>query len=115
MPGQGAVSRSKVSGSGQILLAALDFRVEKLFHAAATHAHKVVVVLAFVELEHRFARFEVVALQQSGLLELGQHTALAVPPPAPPAQASASSGAHLIIRNANPAPARLIPWNAAAV
>ena len=32
-----------------------------------------VVVLSFIQLEDRLARFEVVTLQQAGLLELGQH------------------------------------------
>ena len=55
------------------VLAALDFGVEKLFHAPAVHAHQVVVVLAFVEFVHRLARLEVAAREQAGLLELHQH------------------------------------------
>lgn len=55
------------------LLATLDLGVVEFFHAAAIDADQVVVMLAFIELENGFAGFEVVARQQSRLLELGQH------------------------------------------
>ena len=55
------------------LLPPFDFGVVELFDSAALHAHKMIVVLPFVQLEHRFAGFEVVADEQSRLLELRQH------------------------------------------
>ena len=45
-------------------LAPLDLGVVELLDAAALEAHQVVVVLALVELEHRLAGFEVVALSR---------------------------------------------------
>ena len=55
------------------MLALLDLRVEELLHPATTQAHQVVMVLAFVELEHRLAGFKVAARQQARLFELHQH------------------------------------------
>jgi hypothetical protein len=54
-------------------LALLDLRVVELLDATAFEAHEMVVVPSLVELEHRLAGFEVVACQESRLLELGQH------------------------------------------
>ena len=45
----------------------------KLFDASALYAHQMVVVIAFIQFEHRFARFEVVPLKDAGLFELGQN------------------------------------------
>ena len=47
-------------------LAVLDLRVKELFHVAAVHADQVVMVVAFIEFEHRLATFEVVARQDAG-------------------------------------------------
>ena len=54
-------------------LAFFDFRVIKFFNLAALHAHQVVVVAALVEFKHGLIGLEMVAYQQSSLLELGQH------------------------------------------
>src|SRR5574343_284155 len=70
---QSMVGKFKDFGLGHRLLAGFDFRVVELFHPAAVQAHHVVVVLAFVEFVHRLAALEMVAVQQTGLLELGQH------------------------------------------
>ena len=51
----------------------LDLRVVELLDASALHADEMVVVLAFVQLEHGLARLEVMADQEAGLLELRQH------------------------------------------
>jgi hypothetical protein len=53
-------------------LALLDLGVVELLDAAAVHADQVVVVLAFVEFEHRLAGLEVGARKDAGLLELHQ-------------------------------------------
>lgn len=58
---------------GDLVLALFDFRVEKLFDFAALHAHQMVVVIAFVEFKDGLAGFEIVAFEQAGLFELGQH------------------------------------------
>ena len=50
-----------------------DLRIEEFLDAAALQANQVIVVTALVELEHRFARLEMVADQQPRLLELRQH------------------------------------------
>jgi hypothetical protein len=54
-------------------LALLDLGVVELLDPAALHAHEVIVVARVVELEHRLARLEVMALQEPGLLELREH------------------------------------------
>ena len=58
---------------GDLDLALLDCGVEELFDPAALQADQVVVVLSFIQFEYRLAGFEMVALQQARLLELGQH------------------------------------------
>src|SRR5690606_16267787 len=58
---------------GDLVLALLDLGIEELLDVAALQAHEVIVMLAFVELEDRFADLEVVALEQAGLLELAEH------------------------------------------
>jgi len=54
-------------------LALLDFLIEEFLDLAAIQADQMVVVRTFVQLEHRLAGFEVIALQQAGLLKLRQH------------------------------------------
>ena len=54
-------------------LALFDLGIEEFFDAPALQAHQMVVVPALVELEDRFPRLEMVADQESCLLELGQH------------------------------------------
>src|SRR5690606_8466097 len=61
-------------GSGDLALQALDVGVEEFLDPAAAQADQVVVVVALVEFEDGLAGFEVAALEQAGLLELGQHT-----------------------------------------
>src|SRR6266850_5269502 len=51
-------------------LALLDFGVIKLFDASALHAHEMIVMAALVQLEHRLAGLEMMALEDAGLLEL---------------------------------------------
>ena len=55
-----------------LLLPLLDLGVIELLDPTALQANQVVVVLAFVEFENRFARLEIAALEQAGLLELRQ-------------------------------------------
>ena len=54
-------------------LTLLDVGIDELFNSTALQTDQVVVVLALVQLKQRTARFEIAALQQSGLLELGEH------------------------------------------
>jgi hypothetical protein len=63
----------KPRSSGDLVLARFDLLVEELFHPAAIEADQVVVVRAGVQLEDRLAGFKVIAVQQAGLFELGQH------------------------------------------
>src|SRR2546429_8979984 len=53
-----------------LVLAPLDLAVVELLDATALQAHEVVVVAAFVQLEHRLAGLEGLAREQAGLLEL---------------------------------------------
>jgi len=57
---------------GDELLALFDFSIAEFFHPAALQADQVVVVFALVELKHGLARFKIVTLQQTRLLELRQ-------------------------------------------
>jgi dihydroxyacetone kinase DhaKLM complex PTS-EIIA-like component DhaM len=58
---------------GDAVLAFLDFGVEEFLDLAALQADQMVVVVALVEFEHRLVAVEMMADQQSGLLELGEH------------------------------------------
>src|SRR5216683_3917290 len=57
---------------GDTDLALLDFGVIELFDASALHAHQMIVMAALIQLEHRLAGLEMVALEYSGLFELGE-------------------------------------------
>ena len=67
------VGDGKAFGFGHGVLAFFDFGVVKLFHLAAVQADQVVVVLALVQLKHRFTALKLAALQNTGLLKLRQH------------------------------------------
>src|SRR3989338_7994121 len=67
------VVNGKAAFGGDLFLARLDGRIVKLLDMAALQANDVVMVLALIEFEHRLAALEVVARQQSGLLELRQY------------------------------------------
>jgi len=51
-------------------LALLDFGVVELLDPSAGDAHQVIMVATLVQLEHRLARLEVMALEDAGMLEL---------------------------------------------
>ena len=53
------------------LLSLLDLRIVKLFHVPALHAEQVVVMSALVQFVYGLVVVEVMADQESGLLELG--------------------------------------------
>ena len=57
---------------GDLLLAALDFLVDKFFDAATIDAYQMVVMFPRLDLEDRFARLEMVTLEQARVLELRQ-------------------------------------------
>src|SRR5437016_5074340 len=52
------------------VLTLLDFGIVEFFDSAALQTDQVIVVSALVQLEHRFARLEVMTHQQAGLLEI---------------------------------------------
>src|SRR5258707_9045691 len=56
-----------------VVLAPLDVGVVELLDAPALQADQMVVVPALVQLEHRLAGLEMLARQQSRVLELRQH------------------------------------------
>src|SRR5687767_6170118 len=58
---------------GDLHLPLLDFGIVKLLDTAALDADQVIVMCALVQLEHRLAGFKMMALQDSGVLELGEH------------------------------------------
>lgn len=58
---------------GNALLSLLDLIVKELLHPAAIQAHKVIVVRSLVEFKYRLARFKMIPVQETGLLELRQH------------------------------------------
>jgi len=58
---------------GDAVLALLDFGVEEFLDLAALQADQVIVVVAVIQLEHGLVAVEMVAHQQSGLLELREH------------------------------------------
>lgn len=64
----------KAALGGSFFLACLNTCIVKLFNVTALQADDVVMVHALIELEHRFAALEMMSHQQSGLLELCQHT-----------------------------------------
>ena len=59
---------------GDFLLALFDFGVEELFYAAALQTDEVIVMAALVEFEYGFTALEMMADQQAGLFELGEHS-----------------------------------------
>ena len=70
---QAVVADGETACLRNLFLAFFDLAVVELLDMAALQADQVVVMAAAVEFEHRLAGFEVVALEQPGLLELGQH------------------------------------------
>src|SRR5579872_3110345 len=58
---------------GNGLLALFDAAVHELFHLSAVNTHDVIVVGALVQFEDSHAALEVMARDQAGGLELGQH------------------------------------------
>lgn len=71
--GHGVIENLPALGLGDQLLAFFDFGIIKLLNLAAVGAYQMVVVLAFVELVHRFATFKVAAQQNASLFKLGEH------------------------------------------
>ena len=70
---KGVIIDSESSLMRDAPLSMLDLRVVELFHAATLQADQMIVMTAFVEFKNRLAGIEMVALQQTGLLELRQY------------------------------------------
>src|SRR3954447_6613975 len=62
----------KAACLGNALLTLFYFFVKKFFDPAAIQANQMVVVRAFIQFEHCFAGFEMIAMQQAGLFKLRQ-------------------------------------------
>ncbi len=67
------VGNLKTFGFGNAVLPVFNFCVKKLLNPPAIQANQVVMVLAFIEFEHRFAALKMAAAQNTGLFKLGQH------------------------------------------
>ena len=70
---KGVVVQCEPPLGSDAVLAPLDFGIVKLLDPAALQTNQVVVVRPFVEFENRASGFEMMALQEAGLLELGQN------------------------------------------
>ena len=62
----------KTAFTGDVVLALFDFLIVEFLDATTIQAYQVIVVRALVQLKYRLARFEMIAMQQPGLLELCQ-------------------------------------------
>src|SRR3546814_730754 len=69
----GVAFQRKTAVFRDFMLAFFDFRIGEFDDLAAIGADEMVVMIAVVELENRFAAIELTAHQDAGLLELGQH------------------------------------------
>src|SRR6266850_8089211 len=67
---QRMLSNRKPAFRGDPDLALLDFGVIELFDASALHAHEMIVMAALIQLEHRLSGLEMMALEDTRLLEL---------------------------------------------
>lgn len=56
-----------------LLLAPFDFFIAELLDPTTIEADEVIMVRSLIEFEYRLAGFEMIAMQQPSLLELGQH------------------------------------------
>lgn len=65
--------QAEAARCSHLALSVFYFGIDKLFDSAARQAHQVIVMRAFVQLEHRAAAFEMIACQEPGLFKLGQH------------------------------------------
>lgn len=70
---QRVIVDGKAALLGNRCLSILDLGIKKLFHMPAVEADQMIVMGSPVQFEHGFAAFEMVAHEQSGLFELGQH------------------------------------------
>ena len=67
------IGNREAFGKRYIVLPFFNLCIVKLFHPTAIQADQMIMVLAFVDLVNRLARFKVAAIQQAGLLKLCQH------------------------------------------
>ena len=63
----------KTVGLGHLPLTLFNARVEKLFHAPAVHADKMIMMAALIKLKDGFARLEIRAPQNASLFKLRKH------------------------------------------
>jgi hypothetical protein len=61
---QRVISDLEAAFESNLVLALLDFRIVKLFHAAAIQANQMVMMRAFIQLENRLSGLEMVTVQQ---------------------------------------------------
>jgi len=70
---QRVLADRKTALLGHPQLPLFDLGVIEFFDPAALNAHEVIMMAALVQFEYRLARFEVMALQDSGVFELSQN------------------------------------------
>lgn len=68
------IFQSESTSGRDLLLPLFDRGIVKFFHMTAGHTDQMVVMAAFTQFKNRFARFEVITCEQSGLLKLGQYS-----------------------------------------
>ena len=62
--------QAKAACRRNIVLTIFNLGIDKLFDAPTGKTHQMVMMRAFIQLEHRAAALEVIARKQPGLLEL---------------------------------------------
>ena len=74
-----AIQRERMVGNTEAtlqsnaLLAPFNFVVVKFFHQTAVKTHQVIVVRSFIQFKYSLAGFEMIAMEEPGLLELREH------------------------------------------
>ena len=67
------IVNQKSSFLGNFCLPSFNFGINELLDVSALDAHEVVMMAAEVKFEDGFSRLEMMAYQQPGLFELGEH------------------------------------------
>jgi hypothetical protein len=70
---KGVLANDEATFLGNPRLPAFDLGIVELLDTTTIDADEMVMVLSRAQFENRLARFEIMPLEQAGLLELGQH------------------------------------------
>ena len=68
------IAQLEIVPGRDLTLPCLDVGIDELLHTTAVQAYDMVMVVSFIHLEYRHRPFEVMASDQAGGFELGQHT-----------------------------------------